>query len=92
VSSEEYKTIALALIKTEFGQAKRVADAALQIPGVCWTLVVTGPYDVVVAIKVVDNWALGDLVVEELQNIQGVRNPSTLVAAYRPPPGVEMFP
>jgi DNA-binding Lrp family transcriptional regulator len=94
VSTEENKTVALALVKTELGDAYRVAEAAYAIDGVIWTMIVTGPYDVVVAIRVDNNSALGDLVVDRLQGITGVRNPTTLVGVKtnRPPPGVEMFP
>jgi DNA-binding Lrp family transcriptional regulator len=90
------KTLALVLIKTELGKAKQVAQAAAEIAGTDWSIVVTGPHDVVVAVKVDDSSALGSLVVDEIQHIPGVREASTLVVTHvfqgTIPKGNEMFP
>jgi DNA-binding Lrp family transcriptional regulator len=84
-------TIAFVLIKTELGQAGRVAkevsrrnwedetDNGTIVRGVRWAIEVTGPYDVVAAVRVKDNEALGEFVVNEIQAVEGVRNPLTLV-------------
>jgi DNA-binding Lrp family transcriptional regulator len=76
------ETVALVLIKTELGKAKLVAEMANELDDVAWAIVVTGPYDVVAAVKVGDNAELGDIVVEQIQGIPGVKNPSTLVGTY----------
>jgi DNA-binding Lrp family transcriptional regulator len=90
------KTVALVLIKAELGKAKQVAQAAAGIAGVDWSIVVTGPHDVVVAVKVEDSSALGSLVVDEMQQIPGVKEASTLVATHvfqgTIPKGHEIFP
>jgi DNA-binding Lrp family transcriptional regulator len=72
-------TQALVLIKAELGMAKQVAEAAAELAAVQWAAVVTGPYDVIAAIQVEDNLALGNLVVDDIQKITGVKDPSTLV-------------
>jgi DNA-binding Lrp family transcriptional regulator len=84
-------TVAFVLIKTELGAAARVAAAVSklnvqvegekgrQVKGVRWAAIVTGPYDVVAAVRVEDNEALARLVIEEIQPIDGIRNPLTTV-------------
>ena len=72
-------TQALVLIKAELGMAKQVAEAAAEIAAVQWAARVTGPYDVIAAVEVEDNLALGNLVINEIQQITGVKDPSTLV-------------
>jgi DNA-binding Lrp family transcriptional regulator len=76
-------TRALVLIKAELGMAAEVAEQVSVVDGVCWTLMVTGPYDIIAAVRVKDNFALGELVVNRIQNTPGVRNPTTLVATSR---------
>jgi DNA-binding Lrp family transcriptional regulator len=89
-------TKALVFIKTELGTAMQVAEAAAELTAVQWAVVVTGRYDVIVAVKVEDNAALGSLVVDQIQQIAGVKDPSTLVITetYRGSVarGHEMFP
>ncbi|MBU0494272.1 MAG: Lrp/AsnC ligand binding domain-containing protein [Chloroflexi bacterium] len=85
-------TVAFLLIKTELGAASEVAaeasrhnwteesqDGTLQVKGVRWANVVTGPYDVLAAVRVKDNAALGKLVVNRIQVIPGIANPLTLI-------------
>ena len=72
-------TRALVLIKAELGMAKQVAEATAELAAVRWTVMVTGRYDVIAAVQVEDNLALGNLVVDEIQKIAGVKDPSTLV-------------
>jgi DNA-binding Lrp family transcriptional regulator len=92
------ETLAVVLIKAELGTAKQVAEAAAVFDAVQWTIVVTGDYDVIVAIKVKDNAALGTLVVDDLQQIAGVKDLSTHVVAEKyygtlvPLKGLEGFP
>jgi DNA-binding Lrp family transcriptional regulator len=84
-------TLALVLIKTELGQAKSVAEALVEKGAACWAIVVTGPYDVVAAVNVENNEALGDRVIEEIQETGGIKNPTTLVGVYVCK-GVDPFP
>ena len=91
VREECQDTIAFVLIKAELGMAGRVAaeassrnweeenESGVVVRGVHWAIEVTGPYDVVAAVRVKDNEALGKLVVDEIQTIEGVKNPLTAV-------------
>jgi DNA-binding Lrp family transcriptional regulator len=90
----EGKTVAYVLIKAELGAATEVAIRVAQIIGVHWTSVITGPYDVIAAIYVDDNAQLGKIVINEIQKVPGVRNPSTQVATahYIGPQGHSWFP
>ena len=78
---ESYKGTsgAYLLIKTELGQATEVARKLSENRNVLYTVVVTGPYDVVAAVRVSDNEALADLVVGQVHIIPGIKNPITLV-------------
>jgi len=87
----ENDTLALVLIKTELGQATAVANALVEEGIVCWAMVVTGPYDVIAAVKVENNQELGSLVIEQIQNIHGIKNPTTLVGVHLKV-GVNPFP
>jgi len=60
--------------------AKQVAEAAAALAAAEWAVVVTGRYDVIVAVTAADNAALGSLVVDEIQQIPGVEEASTMVA------------
>ena len=72
-------TVAYVLIKAELGAAVEVAAQVSALDGLHWAVVVTGPYDVIAGVRVSDNEALGTLVVEGIQKIEGVRNPLTAV-------------
>ena len=72
--------VAYVLIKTELGAAADVAARVVSGPdGVHWAAVVTGPYDVIVGVRVSDNEALGKLVVEGIQSIAEVTETMTAV-------------
>jgi DNA-binding Lrp family transcriptional regulator len=60
------------LIQTEVGKASAVAKAIAGLPGVIAAEDVTGPYDVIVRAEAdtVDN--LGQLVVAQVQNVEGI--------------------
>ena len=91
VREECQDTVAFVLIKAKLGMAEAVAKEASRrnwededengtiVRGVRWAIEVTGPYDVVAAVRVKDNEAVGKLVVNEIQAIEGVKNPLTLV-------------
>jgi DNA-binding Lrp family transcriptional regulator len=86
-------TIAFILIKAELGMAAKVAAAVSSlnweeegeegpvVRGVRWADLVTGPYDVVAAVRVRSNYELGKLVIERIQAVTGVKNPLTLVSS-----------
>ena len=86
-------TVAFVLIKAELGKAAEVAaavstynekfdtDKGVAVRGVRWAAIVTGTYDVIAAVRVDSNEALGDLVLEQIQSTPGIRNPSTVVVA-----------
>ena len=79
VTEEHQDTIAFVLIKAELRKVAEVAAEVSARDGVHWTVVVTGPYDIIAGVRVRDNEALGNLVMEEIQTIPGVRNPLTVV-------------
>lgn len=63
---------AFVLIQTEVGHATAVADAARNVPGVTSSADVTGPYDVIVQAEADSIDALGQLVVSQIQRIEGI--------------------
>lgn len=63
---------AFVLIQTEVGHATAVAHAARNVPGVTSSADVTGPYDVIVQAEADSIDALGQLVVSQIQRIEGI--------------------
>ncbi len=63
---------AYVLIQTDSGRASEVAHAIGAINGVDSSEAVTGPYDVIVAVRASDVDALGHLVVTEIQPVPGI--------------------
>jgi DNA-binding Lrp family transcriptional regulator len=92
VMGECTDTVAFVLIKTELGAAAQVAaavsrlnvevegDKGVEVRGVRWATIVTGPYDVMAAVRVKNNEALTRLVIQEIQPTEGIRNPLTIVS------------
>ncbi|MFC4000607.1 Lrp/AsnC family transcriptional regulator [Prauserella oleivorans] len=60
------------LIQTEVGKAASVAAEIAGIPGVTSSEDVTGPYDVIVRAEADNVDELGQLVVANVQNVQGI--------------------
>lgn len=60
------------LIQTEVGKAAGVAAQLSDLPSVVSADYVTGPYDVVVKMRVADVDELGKLVVAQVQGIAGI--------------------
>ena len=60
------------LVQTEVGKAAAVAAAISEIPGVVSAEDVTGPYDVVVRAQAEDVDQLGQLVVAQVQGVNGI--------------------
>lgn len=63
---------AYVLIQTDTGRAADVARSIRELAGVIATEAVTGPYDVVVFAEADDVDALGQLVVTQIQPVEGI--------------------
>jgi DNA-binding Lrp family transcriptional regulator len=63
---------AYVLIQTDTGRAADVARSIRELAGVISTEAVTGPYDVVVFAEAEDVDALGQLVVTQIQPVEGI--------------------
>lgn len=63
---------AYVLIQTEVGKAAQVAQQLANIEGVQAAQAVTGPYDAIVSIAADDVDALGRLVVDKVQAVEGI--------------------
>ena len=74
-------TIAYVLIKAELGAAKRVAKDVIRIDEVLYASIVTGPYDIIAVVQVPGNRELGDVVIEKIQAVEGVKNSLTAVVS-----------
>lgn len=83
VAREREDTMAYVFIKAELGEATTVAEQVSMLDGVLWADVITGPYDVIAAVKVPGNRELGDLVIGGIHKVPGVRNPLTAVVSRR---------
>lgn len=101
---EHEDTVAFVFIKTEPGMAKEVAqqvstinqveednEGVVTVRGVRWADVITGPYDVIAAVRVQDNRELGELVVSQVQMVTGVKNPLTMVMISHHRDGTEGY-
>ena len=60
------------LIQTEVGKAATVAAAVSSLPGVTSAEDVTGPYDVIVRAEAASVDQLGQLVVANVQTVEGI--------------------
>lgn len=60
------------LIQTEVGKAAEVAAATAEVKGVTLAEDVTGPYDVVVRAEASNVDELGEMVVNKVQNLEGI--------------------
>ena len=60
------------LIQTEVGRAADVAAAIASVKGVTLAEDVTGPYDVIVRAEAANVDELGAMVVENVQNVDGI--------------------
>jgi DNA-binding Lrp family transcriptional regulator len=72
---------AYVMIRTTPGTGYTVAKALKKIKGVSSVHSVTGPVDAIAMVEASDFKALGDLVVNKLQKIEGVRSTITCVIA-----------
>lgn len=75
------EVIAYVLIEALPGKAREVAEATSALDGVESAYSCTGPYDVIVTVKVADLKALGELVSEKIQTVDGVATTFTCVVS-----------
>jgi DNA-binding Lrp family transcriptional regulator len=68
------------MIKTELGQAYRVAEAAVDIEGVSEVHSTSGQYDLMVKCYLEPSMDIGHFVTETLQKLPGVKDTFTLIA------------
>lgn len=75
------EVIAYVLIESLPGKAREVAKSTSALDGVESAYPVTGPYDVIVTVKVSDLTTLGELVSERIQIVDGVATTFTCVVS-----------
>ena len=71
---------AIVLIRTEGERVQEAAQAMLGIDGVTEAYSVTGPYDLVVVVRIPDFERLAEIVPERIARVPGVARTETLVA------------
>jgi len=69
------------LIQTQTGQAAAVADAIASIAGVTSVSTLNGPYDVIAVTRTGDVDELGQLVLEQVQSVEGITRTLTCPVA-----------
>ncbi len=74
------------LVKCQLGRLEEVANALMEIEGVSEVHSITGPWDLIVKLYAADHEAFGDLIPDQLQKIEGIRDTETLLAfrAFKP--------
>lgn len=72
------------LVQTEVGKAAAVATAIAAITGVISAEDVTGPYDVIVRAEADDVDRLGQLVVAQVQGVNGITRTLTCPVVHFP--------
>lgn len=68
---------AYVFIQAAMGKPSAVAEALRQLPEVKSAVVVTGPYDVIALVEAEDLPALGRVITEKIQTIEGVERTLT---------------
>ncbi len=71
---------AVVLVRTERERVQEAAQAMLEIEGVTEAYSVTGPYDLVVMIRIPDFERLAEIVPEKIAQVPGVARTETMVA------------
>lgn len=70
---------AYVFINTKVGKARSVAERLSKIQGCKGVCNVTGRFDVILMVEAQDTKALGDLIVTQIHNIDGVEKTETAV-------------
>src|SRR3712207_9284099 len=73
---------AIVLVRTERERVREAAQAMLEVEGVTEAYSVTGPYDLVVMVRIPDFESLAEIVPEKLAQAPGVARTETM-AAFR---------
>jgi len=68
---------AYVFIQAAMGKPSAVAEALRRLPEVKSAVVVTGPYDVIALVEAADLQALGRVITEKIQPIEGVERTLT---------------
>jgi DNA-binding Lrp family transcriptional regulator len=71
---------AIVLVRTEGERVQEAAQAMLDIEGVTEAYSVTGPYDLVVMVRIPDFERLAEIVPERIAQVPGVARTKTMVA------------
>jgi DNA-binding Lrp family transcriptional regulator len=71
---------AIVLVRTERERVQEAAQAMLAVEGVTEAYSVTGPYDLVVMVRINDFEKLAEIVPEKLAQVPGVDRTETMVA------------
>jgi DNA-binding Lrp family transcriptional regulator len=71
---------AIVLVRTEGERVQEAAQAMLGIEGVTEAYSVTGPYDLVVMVRIPDFERLAEIVPEQIAQVPGVARTETMVA------------
>ena len=71
---------AIVLVRTERERVQEAAQAMLAIDGVTEAYSVTGPYDLVVMVRIPDFESLAEVVPERIAQVPGVARTETMVA------------
>lgn len=71
---------AIVLVTTEGERVQEAAQAMLAVEGVTEAYSVTGPYDLVVMVRIPDFESLAEIVPERIAQVPGVARPETMVA------------
>jgi DNA-binding Lrp family transcriptional regulator len=71
---------AIVLVRTEGERVQEAAQAMLGIEGVTEAYSVTGPYDLVVMVRISDFERLAEIVPEKIAQVPGVARTETMVA------------
>ena len=71
---------AVVLVRTESERVQEAAQAMLEVEGVTEVYSVTGPYDLVVMVRIPDFERMAQIVPEKLAQVPGVARTETMVA------------
>ena len=71
---------AVVLVRTEGERVQDAAQRMLEVEGVTEVYSVTGPYDLVVMVRIPDFERLAEIVPEQLAQVPGVARTETMVA------------
>jgi DNA-binding Lrp family transcriptional regulator len=68
---------AYVLITVTHGMAKKVYEALSKIDGVAQVHAIAGPYDIIAVVQARDFNALGNLIVDKIQPVEGIERTLT---------------